>query len=122
VMKCAVPLLFGFSWILIVGQTAPTQQEKKEQAIEKICKGPEINSGPELDELHHVVQRLGKLTEGDMQHKQYVALVDGSVINAWDVNLNMNASLISLLDKSPSFSLYTGSAFSWLHPEFRLEI
>jgi predicted Zn-dependent protease len=93
-MKCAFALLFVFCCISIVGQTAPTQQEKKEQAIAKVCKGPEITSGLEFDELHRIVQRLGKVTEGDSQHKQYVALVDGSVINAWDVNLNMNASLI----------------------------
>jgi predicted Zn-dependent protease len=76
------------------GATPAQQQAAKEQIIQKLCRGQEITTGPEFDELHHVVQRLGTVINQDKQHRTFIALADNNEINAWATNFNMTDSMI----------------------------
>jgi predicted Zn-dependent protease len=76
---------------------APAQQQQtltQQQIIERVCKGPEIKTGPEYDKLTRVLQKLSAVVNQDTQHHSYVALANSDVINAWAVNANMTVSLV----------------------------
>ena len=72
----------------------PQQQLTHEQIIERVCRGPEIKSGPEYDKLTRVLHKLSVVVNQDTQHHSYVALANSDVINAWAVNGNMTTSLV----------------------------
>jgi phosphatidylserine/phosphatidylglycerophosphate/cardiolipin synthase-like enzyme len=53
-------------------KTPAERQAAKEQAIQQICRGAEITSGPEFDEVHRIMQRLAPVINQD-KHRTYIA-------------------------------------------------
>jgi predicted Zn-dependent protease len=66
----------------------------KEQVIERGCRGAEITSGPERDELVQIERRIAPVVNVDQKHRFYIALAKNSDINAWAIPLNMSDTLI----------------------------
>lgn len=94
-MKAAASACLMFLCVHTFAQvTSQPVKLTKEQIIEKVCKAPEITSGPELDEMKQVEHKLGAVINQDHQHRIYIATVDSNVINAWATNFNMTDSLV----------------------------
>jgi predicted Zn-dependent protease len=86
-----------FLWSLTATAQNQTPSDKaalREQIVEKVCRGSEVRSGPELEELHRVMQKLGPIINLDKQHRTFVALANNNEINAWATNFNMTDSMI----------------------------
>lgn len=96
---CLAPLLVSMAF----GQAQP--KLTREQAIEKVCGAPEVTSGPSLDEIKHIEQKLGTvvLAPALAQHRIRVVVVSSNVINAWTVRFNMSDSLICVPDAMAHF-------------------
>src|SRR5260370_11712429 len=74
-------------------KTPAERQAAKEQVIQQVCRGAEITSGPEVEEVHRIVQRLAPILNQD-KHRTYIALANNNEINAWATNFNMTDSVI----------------------------
>lgn len=65
-------------------------------AVQHLCHAPEVTSGPEVDRIKSVEQRLGPGLRRIPGPHILVAVVDSDVINAWNNNLNPKESLICI--------------------------
>ena len=75
-------------------QTPAERQAAKEQLIQQVCRGPQITSGPEVNEVHQIMLKLAPILDQDKQHRVYIAVANNNEINAWATNFNMTDSLI----------------------------
>jgi predicted Zn-dependent protease len=69
-------------------------EQARAQLVERGCRGQEITSGPEHDELVQIEKRIAPVINPDQSHLIYVALAQNSEINAWAIPLDMAHSLV----------------------------
>jgi Zn-dependent protease with chaperone function len=76
------------------GTQATQRRLTREEVVERVCRAPEIRSGPEFDEVQRIERKLAPVVNRDRQRFTTIALVNSNVVNAWATNFTITNSLI----------------------------
>jgi Zn-dependent protease with chaperone function len=90
-VKCA---LFAIAALVCSAPVFPEGSPSRAEVVEHYCHANELMTGPEVDRVNAIEQRLGPVLRRIQGPHILVAVVESNIINAWDNNLNPRTSLI----------------------------